>query len=498
MTGQRALSPSRYSMRDILPLVFAGVLLGTAVAWNGWVVLGVAVGLALVVAGSTVVSRDARNVVPLVLWCIAFWPSFTFPFGVGVARLADLAMLVFLAFGAAIAWALAGRGSIRIHTPSKILWLMFLSVGVSLVWQTFVRQTPLIFRDLFEFYRLPLFLLAFNLTAQCPWPDRNIFRQVVVPLTSIGCVQVVICVVQHLSYQMPVITKVSKWFANDPTNPPIPWIRAQGTMPTIAAAGQLMLICFAITTAVAVLAPMKTRTRLLLALAAGAQAGSLVLILSRSAIIGLAVTVPLLALLFILLQDHRVALGRTVMLLLVLLLVGSALVSIKPADLDAWIVRPLLRPTQDLSWRCRFRYWPRQAAVVAESPLFGGGPSKFELGQGVLFSDNSYLLILRSYGLVGLSLWLCLLGAMLLKAARVAWTRRGTHSGAYAVGIIGAVVASMVMAMGTDAFAGFKVMALLFACVGVLCGIDAAADTRRVHQGLSAVGPCEREVASSR
>lgn len=498
MTGQRALSPSEYSMRDILPLVLVGVLLGIAVAWNGWVVFGVAVGLALVVAGSAVVSRDRRSVAPLVLWCIAFWPSFTFPFGVGVGRLTDLAMLLFLAVGAVVAWAPARRGSIRIHAPSRILWLMFLSVAVSLVWQVFVRQTPLIFRDLFEFYRLPLFLLAFNLTAQCSWPDRNILRCIVIPLTGLACVQVLICVAQRLSFLLPAVTNVSKWFANDPNNPPIPWIRAPGTMPTVAAEGQLMLIIFAITSAMAILAPLKARTRLLFALAAGAEAGALVLILSRSAIISLAVTLPLFAVIFILLQERGVALRRAAMLLMVIGLLSVALASVKPTDFSVWVVQPLTHPTENVSWQFRLWYWSQQAAVVAESPLFGAGPSKFELGRRVLFADNSYLLILRSYGLVGLCLWLCLLGAILVKAARVAWTRRGTHVGAYAAGIIWAVAASMLMAMGTDAFAGFKVMVVLFACVGVLYGADMVTDTDGRYQSLPPASPHEREVASSR
>ncbi len=498
MTGQRALNPSPYSIRDILPLMLASILLGTALAFNGWVVLGVATLLALAAAGTATVSRDARNVVPLVLWGIAFWPSLTYPFGVGVARLVDLAMLVFLAVGAVIAWALAGRGSIRIHTPSKILWLMFLSVGISLVWQTFVRQTPLIFRDLFEFYRLPLLLFAFNLTAQCTWPDRNILRQIVLPLTGLAVVQVLICVVQRISFLLPIIATVSKWFANDPNNPPIPWVRAPGTMSTVAAAGQLMVICFAITGAMAVLAPVKARTRLFLALAAGAEAGALMLILSRSAIISLAVTLPLLTVMFILLQERRVALRRAAMLLLVAVLLGAVFSSVKHTDFSVWIIRPLTRPSESFSWQFRLWYWAQQAAVITESPLFGAGPSKFELGRRVRFSDNSYLLILRSYGLVGLSLWLCLLGAMLLKAVRVACARRGTHSGAYAVGIIGAVVASMVMAMGMDVLAGFKVMPVLLACVGVLFEVDVMTDTAESRQDSPPVSSCEREVASSR
>lgn len=107
-----------------------------------------------------------------------------------------------------------------------------------------------------------------------------------------------------------------------------------------------------------------------------------------------------------------------------------------------------------------------------KNPLLGVGPSKVLVGSGVRFSDSGYMLTLRSYGLVGLGLWLWFLGSTMWRAVQVVRAHRGTHAGAYGVGIICALVGIMTVALASDdAFAGFKPMVVLPVCAGALLGV---------------------------
>lgn len=128
----------------------------------------------------------------------------------------------------------------------------------------------------------------------------------------------------------------------------------------------------------------------------------MLLTLSRSALAGFAVG---MAYLFItsFIQKGTIPVRRLVrifVLMAFVLLLGGVLFS-HPGfyQTTGWRFTQGLFLESDTSWQLRLIHWEENLALFAESPILGVGPlrrAEFEFG-----ADNEWLLLLRSYGLLG-------------------------------------------------------------------------------------------------
>lgn len=63
------------------------------------------------------------------------------------------------------------------------------------------------------------------------------------------------------------------------------------------------------------------------------------------------------------------------------------------------------------SWQMRLEKWRKDLGIWLKSPWLGWGPAKGEMST---LTDNEWLLLVRRYGVVGITVFLCLLGSLFL------------------------------------------------------------------------------------
>lgn len=133
---------------------------------------------------------------------------------------------------------------------------------------------------------------------------------------------------------------------------------------------------------------------------------------SRTALLSLLISVCMVLFLFVKCRHPgrllRYLVGST---LTVSLLLGLALslLQVLPEPLVDRFVVLLEEPTEHVSWQGRLRMWEPTFSLWTESPLLGWGPAK---ANHRVVVDNEWLLLLRRYGVVGLTAFLGLFGSL--------------------------------------------------------------------------------------
>ena len=72
--------------------------------------------------------------------------------------------------------------------------------------------------------------------------------------------------------------------------------------------------------------------------------------------------------------------------------------------------------SQDSSYYTIIAGWQKELETWKSSPIFGYGPSKYSMKMGI---DNGWLLLLRRYGILGLSAFILLFANMYLKLLKI-------------------------------------------------------------------------------
>lgn len=147
-----------------------------------------------------------------------------------------------------------------------------------------------------------------------------------------------------------------------------------------------------------------------------------------------------LLLVLALLQLRRMWLSSAIqglVVIVVLVVAGSAiLVDSSFVDRLLWRFEDLADPTEATSWQARVVRWQDNLAMFRESPIFGVGPlRRVEMMAG----DNEWLLLARSYGVVGT---MALMLAMILPH----WQSARTPTKVLGTGVMAASAVYMVPA----------------------------------------------------
>ena len=191
---------------------------------------------------------------------------------------------------------------------------------------------------------------------------------------------------------------------------------------------------------------------------------AIILTLSRSALIALAVATG-----FILLFKYPLTVGvrRSLRrsLIVIPLLVVIVLIAVQLAPVKFFSRASQLQDIlSSTSWQARLVNWQDDFALWTESPVFGWGPGKATMTTVV---DNEWLLLLRRYGLVGTMIFVLWFGDFYFGLTRIRRRVLNAEVTALTVALQATLVAYVVYMIPAGVYHSLQLMAILLLFLGL-------------------------------
>ena len=190
--------------------------------------------------------------------------------------------------------------------------------------------------------------------------------------------------------------------------------RITGTTPNPNEFGALMVLAISLAIS-GVLFFEERKTRLLCWVALPVFGFALVLTMSRSSLVATFLAVGLILILFLKQRGIKYKWKRIFTLVAFAFIIGVFILQFAP-EKALFRYSQLTTFTEATSWVARVEKWKTHFAIWMESPWFGWGPGKAAMGTIV---DNEWLLLMRRYGVIGLSIFLGLFGSLFLGLSRI-------------------------------------------------------------------------------
>ena len=120
--------------------------------------------------------------------------------------------------------------------------------------------------------------------------------------------------------------------------------------------------------------------------------------------------------------------------------------------------------TEATSWQARVMNWEMNFSIWMESPWLGWGPGKATMGTIV---DNEWLLLLRRYGVVGLTVFLGLFGSLFFGLSRIRRSNPESLVVALAVALQGTLMGYALYMMFAAVYHSLQLMPILLLFLGL-------------------------------
>lgn len=340
-----------------------------------------------------------RVVIPLIFVSILL-PSIRLPAPIPDVRIELILIL--------IAWMLLILGSLATGQGVKLKWnhiykwffLFGVAIFISIAYAALVKGYYPIGRDFFEIAKLLQYFLIFALVASLDISTDDMRKYYLISL-SVFLGSALFGFAQYWDL-FGINSIISPYYAPTQMRGLLVHGRITGTTPNPNEFGALMVLAssFAL---VGTLWLKNRSARIFAFLSLGVFVFAVILTLSRSALISLVI-----AMLFILLIKYPANVGVMNSLRRLLPAAAGLLVLV-------WLVVQLAPPVfffrteqlldleVDISWQARIEIWEDNFVLWRESPVFGWGPGKATMTTIV---DNEWLLLLRRYGIVGMSIFI--------------------------------------------------------------------------------------------
>jgi len=335
------------------------------------------------------------------------------------------------------------------------------SIVLSMAYGSLLKAQPLIGRDLWEVAKVFVYFLLFALVASLhisPTSLKRYYKLALIVLT----LSALFGFLQYLDFG-PINEVVSPYYAPTQMRGLLVHGRITGTTPNPNEFGALMVLAASL----ALSGGLFLQERRLRRLCWGTFPVfglALVLTLSRSALGSLFLAAMVVLFLFLRQRNMKHKLRRLLALVLfVCCFVSLAMLPLVP---EKAFVRfsQIATFTEATSWQGRVENWRTHFALWTESPWLGWGPAKATMGTIV---DNEWLLVLRRYGVVGLTVFIGLFGSLFLGLSRI---RRGNtdHSVlALSVGLQATLVAYTVYMILAAVYHSLQLMSILLVFLGL-------------------------------
>jgi len=194
---------------------------------------------------------------------------------------------------------------------------------------------------------------------------------------------------------------------------------------------------------------------------------------SRTALVGLIIGVVLL--IFYYYPRYSIkkkSIGKTTMIFFTLISIVIVVISLAP-DIFFKRSQDLYNISGDASWTYRLKMWKGALEIWWESPIIGFGPSK---GLFVEAVDNEWILLLRSYGIIGVTFFIGLFFNLFQQLSLVAKQLSSNSSRAYIIVLQALLIVFAINMIPAQVYAAMQIMPFYFLCAGI--GISLGKFTR--------------------
>lgn len=352
-----------------------------------------------------------RAVLALLVVAILF-PPIRLPGGIPDVRPEFIITVV--AWGLLLLSHLATGLPIRLRRHPSYKWFGFfgLSILVSMTYAAIVKNQPIIGRDFQELIKLLLYFLIFALIANQdikPTSLKHYYKLALVILM----LSALFGFMQYIDFA-GINQILSPYYAPTQMRGLLIHGRITGTTPNPNEFGALMVLAISLAIS-GVLFFEERKMRLLCWVALPVFGFALVLTMSRSSLVATFLAVGLILILFLKQGGIKYKWKRILTLVAFAFIIGVFILQFAP-EKALFRYSQLTTFTEATSWVARVEKWKTHFAIWMESPWFGWGPGKATMGTIV---DNEWLLLMRRYGFIGLSIFLGLFGSLFLGLSRI-------------------------------------------------------------------------------
>ena len=401
-----------------------------------------------------------RIVTPLLMVSILF-PPISLPKGIPSIRVELIIILV--------AWALLLLGHFAIGYPIKFhqnlayKWFILfgLAILLSLAYGVIVKGYSISGRDFWEFGKLLEYFLIFALVANLVISPNEIRHYYKFALIIFFC-SALVGFSQYLN--LGNINKiVSPYYAPTQIQGLVSQGRITGTTGNPNEFGALMVLASSLAFS-GILFFKKKTIRLFSLICFAVFVFSIVLTLSRSAIIAL-----IIAICFLTLFKYPLIVGikRGIKKLSIVtpIIMVTILIIIKIAPEKFFFrISQLGNIWNATSWQARIVNWKVNYALWELSPLFGWGPGKMTMTTIV---DNEWLLLLRRYGLIGVIIFILWFANFYFGLSKICRISSSAEVRALAVALQATLLAYAVYMIPAAVYHSLQLMPILLIFLGL-------------------------------
>jgi len=291
--------------------------------------------------------------------------------------------------------------TLRHQHINKWFGIFGLAIICSMTYATLVKGYPFLLRDSFELVKLFEYFLIFSFVASLKIPYKDFRRYCTVALV-IFLLSALFGFAQYMNL-FNINASVSPYYAPTQMDGLLAHGRITGTTGNPNQFGALMVFAATLALSLALFSE-RRKTRTFPGPPTKAFCLSVFLTLSRSSVIILvgAFSLVLLMRYPVKIKTFMKNSWKLLTVFLVLALTGIVLVSIAP---DKFVARidTLRSISSQASWQIRLLMWSENLEIWKESMIFGWGSGKAGMPTIV---DNEWVLLLRRYGIVGLTIFI--------------------------------------------------------------------------------------------
>ncbi|NMA91815.1 MAG: O-antigen ligase family protein, partial [Firmicutes bacterium] len=401
-----------------------------------------------------------RRLMPLLFVAAILLPYIRLPGGIPDLR--PELLMVIVAGGLLLLDHLATGHPLRFRPSPAYKWFAFFAFAIllSTVYASTFKGQPISGRDLWELMKLALYFLIFFLVASKELSPRELKRYYLLLLILL-LLSALFGFMQYINFA-GVNQFISPHYAPSQMQGLLVHKRITGTTPNPNEFGALLVLASSLALSGALFFQ-EGRMRLFCWIALPVYLFALILTLSRTALISLFVSFLLLLSLFFKKRGFKRSFMRLFIVILLGCLIGLVILQFTPAKAFTRFGE-LTMFTQATSWQARVQNWETHYSLWRSSPWFGWGPGKVDMGTVV---DNEWLLLLRRYGVVGLSLFLSLFGSIYLGLSRIVKRSEEAPAVALAVALKSTLIAYMVYMALAVVYHSLQLMPILLLSLGL-------------------------------
>lgn len=400
-----------------------------------------------------------RVLIPLLVVSVLF-PPIRLPLGLPYVRLELILILV--------AWSLLFLGhlatgqTVRFRRNPMYKWftLFGLALLMSMTYAALAKGYTPIGRDFWELAKLLEYFLIFALVANLDISPTKMKRYYVILLTAFLC-STLFGFAQYLNLGN-INAAVSPYYAPTQMRGLLVHGRITGTTPNPNEFGALMVLAASLALSGALLFRQK-RLRLFSWACLAVFGLAIVLTLSRSALIALAVAVGFIFFRYPLIAGIRRSFRRLLIVIPLVIVIVLVIIQLAPGKFF-FRLEELSDIASATSWQVRIAVWQDNFALWKESPLFGWGPGKATMTTTV---DNEWLLLLRRYGLVGILIFISWFASFYFGLARIRRVVQASEVQALTVALQAALVAYAVYMIPAAVYHSLQLMPILLLFLGL-------------------------------